>query len=269
MKKKTNYLLLIVMVLSFGIGIFALGHLVQSYLEYKKGSDTYDDLQNYVEEPDDGNNSNPDKNPEKPEAQGELTDEFSYLQVDFRGLKEINADVIAWVQIPVLDISYPVVQGADNTFYLSHLFSGEKNINGSIFVDYHNKPDFSDQNTIIYGHNMRNGSMFGTLSNYENREVYQQNPYLYIYLPEYVLKYQVFSCYAARPGSAAYTYTFPTAEDFDAFTNAIRNYAAYPTEVEIGKSDKIVTLSTCVSTQKNLRYLIHGKLVEKIGGNNK
>lgn len=257
MRKKTNWLLLITMVVTFCIFLFAVGKLIQIYLEYQKGEDTYREILEYVQEPQDDDKEQDDES--EPE---ELTS--PYLQVDFSGLKKENPDVIAWIQIPALDISYPVVQGEDNSYYLYHMFNGESNKNGSIFVDYHNSADFTDKNTIVYGHNMKDKSMFGTLDHYQDLTLYQQYPYFYIYIPGYVLEYQIVSCYAGRIGSIGYTYGFPEQEDFQEFLNQILSYAEYDTEVNVETEDTIVTLSTCVNTSRNYRYLVHGKLVQKI-----
>ena len=184
--------------------------------------------------------------------------------IHFAGLKAVNPDVIAWIQIPALDISYPVVQGKDNAYYLHHLFSGESNINGSIFVDCHNQPDFTDQNTIVYGHNMKNGSMFGTLDKYQDKELFEQHPEFYLYLPDKILKYRIFSCYAGRTGSEGYRYHFPEAEDFQTFLDTVSSYRDYDTGTELSATDRIVTLSTCVNSRRNYRYLVHGKLSSEI-----
>ena len=143
----------------------------------------------------------------------------------------MNPDVIAWIDIPGLSISYPVVQGTDNAYYLHHLFTGEYNSSGSIFADWHNQPDFADPNTIVYGHNMKNGSMFGTLSHYQDQALWEENPYFYLYVPGKVMEYQIFSCYAGYVGSEAYTYAFPEADDFQNFLGKIRSYAGYDTGV--------------------------------------
>ena len=176
----------------------------------------------------------------------------------------VNPDVIAWIDIPGLSISYPVVQGTDNAYYLHHLFTGEYNSSGSIFADWHNQPDFADPNTIVYGHNMKNGSMFGTLSHYQDQALWEENPYFYLYVPGKVMEYQIFSCYAGYVGSEAYTYAFPEADDFQNFLGKIRSYAGYDTGVEVGETDRVVTLSTCVSSRRDYRYIVHGKLVEEI-----
>ena len=185
-----------------------------------------------------------------------------YLKIDFEGLQAVNPDVIAWIDIPGLSISYPVVQGTDNAYYLHHLFTGEYNSSGSIFADWHNQPDFTDPNTIVYGHNMKNGSMFGTLSHYQDQALWEASPYFYLYVPGKVLKYQIFSCYAGYVRSQAYTYSFPEESDFEIFLGKIRSYAGYDTSVEVGKTDRVVTLSTCVSSRRDYRYIVHGKLKE-------
>ena len=122
--------------------------LFGAYLKYQKGDVSYEKLQEYVQEPEEEESPESEKEKEEPKNR--------YLEIDFADLKAVNPDVIAWIQIPALDISYPVVQGK-----IMHIifitFSGESNINGSIFVDCHNQPDFTDQNTIVYGHNMKNG----------------------------------------------------------------------------------------------------------------
>lgn len=155
MRKKGNTVLAGLIICLLLVFLAAAGKLFGAYLKYQKGDVSYEKLQEYVQEPEEEESPESEKEKEEPKNR--------YLEIDFAGLKAVNPDVIAWIQIPALDISYPVVQGKDNAYYLHHLFSGESNINGSIFVDCHNQPDFTDQNTIVYGHNMKNGSMFGTL----------------------------------------------------------------------------------------------------------
>ena len=111
---------------------------------------------------------------------------------------------------------------------------------------------------------MKNGSMFGTLDRYQDQSLYQQYPCFYIYVPGAVLKYQIISCYAGRNGSIGYTYSFPEPEDFQKFVDTLLSYSGYDTGVTVTDSDHIVTLSTCVNTDRNYRYLVHGKLVQKI-----
>ena len=261
MRKKENILLLAAIIIGLIVFLLATGKLIKIHLEYQKGNDTYEELMEYVKEPE----------AEKDESSSDADEAVSqnpYLKVDFEGLKAVNPDVIAWIHIPALDISYPVVQGTDNSYYLHHLFSGEYNINGSIFVDYHNTSDFTDSNTIVYGHNMKNGSMFGTLGKYQDKALFDQNPCFYIYLPDQILKYRIFSCYAGNVGSIGYTYRFPEVSHFSEFLDVVLSYSGYNTETEVFPTDKVVTLSTCVNTNRDYRYLVHGKLDLVIGGRN-
>lgn len=161
MRKKGNTVLAGLIICLLLVFLAAAGKLFGAYLKYQKGDVSYEKLQEYVQKPEEEESPEPEKEKEEPQSR--------YLEIDFAGLKAVNPDVIAWIQILALDISYPVVQGKDNAYYLHHLFSGESNINGSIFVDCHNQPDFTDQNTIVYGHNMKNGSMFGTLDKYQDQ----------------------------------------------------------------------------------------------------
>lgn len=262
MRKKKNYASLILLLASLAVFAFAAWKLFGIYAEYHQGTETYEELQDYVHKP--VENVDPSPSEDGTSEEGTQNDGEGYLQVDFEGLKKVNPDIIAWIQIPALDISYPVVQGNDNYYYLHHMFDGQANKNGSVFVDYHNQPDFTDSNTIIYGHNMKNGSMFGTLDRYQDQNLCQQYPYFYIYVPGAVLEYQIISCYAGRNGSAGYTYSFPEPEDFQKFVDTVLSYSGYDMGVAVADTDHIVTLSTCVNTDRNYRYLVHGKLLKKI-----
>ncbi len=252
MKRGEKLIFLAGILLAAGALLLAAWKLKGIYGEYKEGEDTYKELEEFVEKPED--------RPEEETANAAETPE-DYLKVDFDRLKEMNPDVAAWIEIPALSVSYPVVQGTDNTYYLHHLFTGEYNSSGSIFLDYHNQTDFTDKNTIIYGHNMKNGSMFGTLSDYADQSLWETYPYFYLYIPGHILKYQIFSCYAGSVGSEAYTYAFPGDTDFRDFLERILSYAGYDTGIRPTETDRVVTLSTCVNSRRDYRYLVHGKLV--------
>lgn len=256
MKRTKERIALALVCLSTAGLTFGLCRLGQSQQEYQKGEDTYQEVeQEFVKHPESP------EGPDKPE--GTDNPAPGQLQIDFDGLKAMNKDVIAWVDIPGAGISYPVLQAADNSYYLKHLSTGESGIHGSIFLDCHNKPDFSDPNSIIYGHNMKDGTMFAGLDAYQDFAFYQQHPYFYIHLSGYRLEYQIFSCYSGRVGSSGYTYSFGQEEAVRDFLNDIESCAAYQTGVEVKTTDHIVTLSTCVNTDRNYRYLIHGKEVRK------
>lgn len=254
MKRRIQYLALVfVFLLSVGGLFYAAWNLAATEREYKRGEDIYRQIEDdYVKVPEDDS-----KLPE-----GKETDPG--LAIDFERLQAMNPDIIGWIEIPGAEISYPLLQGSDNSYYLTHLSNGEYGIHGSIFMDYHNITGLSNHNTIIYGHNMKDGTMFAALSDYQNEELYQRYPYFYIYLPDHVIKYQIMSCYYVGVGSVGYTYIFPQEEDFRDFLDTIQSYASYETGTPAELTDHIVTLSTCMSTDPNYRYLIHGKEICKI-----
>lgn len=186
MKRKKIYG--IFMLVAIAVFLFAGGRILQIYLNYQESQKVYEQMEEFTQK-----TENHDLSPEAvPGETPEEVAEQGFLQVDFNKLEEINPDVIAWIEIPGLEISYPVVQGRDNDYYLHHLITGENHKSGSIFMDFHNQEDLSDRNTIIYGHNMKDGSMFGTLDQYQSQALYRNYPYFYMYVPGYIYEYQIF-----------------------------------------------------------------------------
>ena len=159
----------IALLIAIGVFVYSGYRLLTIYLEYKAGTDEYSSLEGFANIS--GNTSDSGAESEgagvrvETNEQGE-TERYMESPVDFAGLKAINKDVIGWLNVEALDISYPMVRGTDNDYYLHRTFKKEDNFAGSIFMDYLNNPNLKDQNTIIYGHNMKNGSMFGTLEQF-------------------------------------------------------------------------------------------------------
>ena len=169
---KKEYILLgilVVILLAAGLWIF------QIISEYQRADQEYEELKEYVKEAEKEEQDQEEGQPEMQEEEesGEAGSAETFT-VDFEALQQINPDIVAWLRIPgVLD--YPVVQGTDNSYYLHHTFRKEYNIAGSIFLDARNTADFSDRKNIIYGHNMRNGSMFHVLRKFQDLDFYQAN----------------------------------------------------------------------------------------------
>lgn len=180
--------------------------------------------------------------------------------IDFEKLKEQNKDVVGWIFSKNGVINYPILQGKDNSYYLNHLINGKKNINGSIFMDYTSKSDFSGSNTIIYGHSMDNGSMFRTLLNYKKQSYYDKYPEIYIYTPQGNYKMVIFAAYESNSKDKVYGKIYSET----GFTNLV-NYALgkskIKTDVKVTTDDKLVTLSTCAYSSNEARFLVMGKLV--------
>ena len=162
------------------------------------------------------------------ESETEVADTAETEGIDFDALRAINPNVVGWIVVPGTQISYPVVQGADNAWYLRHTFSGERNASGAIFMDYRNRADFSDNQTILHGHNMRDGSMFAPLHGWAGDR-------FVIHTPDGVLEFEVFNCQAVPA----------TGEIFQ-----LR-------DTEDGV--RTVTLSTCISGSPGLRFVVQGQ----------
>ena len=115
--------------------------------------------------------------------------------INFKALQAVNPDVIGWIYSPNTTINYPVVQGDDNAYYLKHLADGTENRNGCPFLDVQNRPDFTDDNSIIYGHHMQNGTMFAGISWYEDQSYYDEHPVMYLMTPSATYRIELFSGY--------------------------------------------------------------------------
>ena len=177
-------------------------------------------------------------------------------------LSAMNADVAAWIYSADTVIDYPVVQGSDNVYYLDHIFDGTYNKLGTLFVDCRNAPGFSDWNTIIYGHNMNNGSMFASLTNYTKQAYYEAHPEMFLVTPDGTFRLELFSGYVTPSDSDAYTFSFADASAFSEFLESIRARSDFDSPVSVEVSDRIVTLSTCTYDFEDARYVVHGKLVQ-------
>ena len=181
-------------------------------------------------------------------------------QLDLAALRAANSDVIGWIRIPDTKIDYPIVQGDDNDFYLGHTWQREENSVGSIFMEHRNTPDFTDYNTILYGHNMNDGSMFANLKRYETEWFWQRHPYIYIATEEGVFRYEVFSAYESSTEGTAYGLSFHQEKTKAAFlSTAVKNSVA-DRNIRPKLTDRVLTLSTCSGAGYANRWVVHGRL---------
>ena len=161
------------------------------------------------------------------------------ISIDFEGLKKVNKDVYAWIMIPETKISYPVMYSNDNDKYLRRSLRGGYNRLGSIFIDARNRKDFSDSNTIVYGHNTTNGTMFGSLHSYKNKDYLANHKFFYIFTEDGMRVYEIYKAYVTDVYDAVY--------DFNKSRKG---------------NDEIVTLSTCTwSKREQERYIVMGKRI--------
>lgn len=203
--------------------------------------------------------------------------ELDKFTVNFTELQAINPDVVGWIVVLDTAISYPVVKGSDNEYYLDHTFEKKTNYAGSIFMDYQNSADLSDLNTFIYGHNVHHGTMFAELEEYMDADFFAAHPYVYYYTPTGNYKLQVFSGYVAKADSPSHRLFFSGSEDYQNYLTYVQGLSRYDSGVEVSSTDHIITLYTCSyengqnpsNTEAQYideRYFIHCKIVEALSG---
>lgn len=247
--------------------IFAIGLAVSIYQiadqlrEYREGDDSYTDLESYIGIPE--NHADPTVSEDIPTESGETVPEESQAQwpaVDFAALAEINPDIVGWLYIEDTEISYPVVQGSDNQYYLKHLFSGEYNSSGCIFLDSRVSADFSDRHSILYGHHMKNGTMFSGLDKYKTQEYYDAHPMGLLMTPGGNYEVEFFAGYVASVEDAAWDVGFGSDAEFEAWLESARERSWFESDVSVAVTDRILTLSTCSYEFDNARFVLLGVL---------
>ena len=191
----------------------------------------------------------------------ENTDGTDGFAVNFDELKAINEDTIGWIRFTPQpeEINYPIVQGTDNDEYLHRTFSANENTLGAIFLNVDNKADFSDKNSIIYGHRMKDGSMFRHLQDYDSQEFWKSNPYFYIYTPDgKKLTYHIFAVGEVEDASEIYQTQFESDDAYLKYLNTVTGISIYDTGVKVDTGDTMVTLSTCTSANDTHRFVVVG-----------
>ena len=185
--------------------------------------------------------------------------------VDWEGLWEINPDVYAWISIPGTNIDYPVLQHAtDNSYYLNYNIDGSYGFPGCIYTENLNSKDFTDNNTIIYGHDLKAGTMFTQLHNFREREFFDEYDRVYIYTPERVYEYQVFAAYVYDDRHLMYSFDFANEDVYAAYLENVlsrRDLTSNIREgVEVTREDKIITLETCMKREPDKRLIVQAVL---------
>lgn len=183
------------------------------------------------------------------------------LTVDFQKLWEKNGDIVAWLYCENTKIDYPVVQSGDNAYYLRRLLDGSYNIAGTLFLDYRCASDFSDFNSVIYGHNMRNDTMFGPLPEYKNQAFYDEHPVWWIFTPEKSFRIDLMWGYVTPSDSETYQ-TPVTDEEKEEFIRTAAASSTFRADKDYSADDTFLTLSTCSYEYENARYVLVGKLTE-------
>ena len=185
------------------------------------------------------------------------------LEVDFDALHKMNPDVIGWFYFGSLELSYPLVQGKDNDYYLNHTFNGSYNPVGAIFLDAYASPDMSDPNCLVYGHRMKNKSMMGKLNWLETHDLYREDPYFWIITPEGSFRYAVFSLHETSSTGETYTLYPEGSSEFLTWVKHQKDDSNIDMgDFEFNSKSHIVTLSTC-TTDSAIRYVVQGVRVQR------
>jgi sortase B len=187
----------------------------------------------------------------------ELPGKAELPDVDFHSLYQINEDVSGWLYCPDTAINYPVVQGQDNDFYLSHLIDGSEGDCGTLFLDC--DADRQAHNQVIYGHHMKDGSMFASLLHYQEQGYYDQHPVLYYITPRQSYEVRLFAGFTTQAVSAAYNQRFDRC-DFGDWLTEMQNQSDFQSKTTPTTSDQVLTLSTCAYSFKDARYVVMGVL---------
>lgn len=186
--------------------------------------------------------------------------------VDFAQLAKINPEVRGWVRLSDTAVNLPIVKTTDNSYYLDHRFDEVKNKLGTPFIDAGNVGDFSDRHTIIYGHALSSGSMFGSLWEYENPNYFTRHPEIQLFLPDGTQKtLSIFACSRVDGTRGAMPISFSTEQDFLSFIEELRAVSAFTSNVKVTSSDRIVTFCVVLPDGGEGRLLLSCKLSESSG----
>ena len=274
-KKSTSKSIIykILFTLFFVIFIGASSILISDWYREKKAQDKFEELSGYVEEKE---SELEEENTTFIETEIETETEVDVLaergivvpekNLNWNALYEENEHIVAWIYIPGTKIDYPVLRHPkDDNYYLNRNLDGSVGYPGCIYMQTINSGNFSDLNTILYGHNMKNQTMFATLHKFEDMAFLEEYHYVYVYTPETTLVYDIFAAHEASDDHVYYLYDFTVPQGLQRYIDdifAIRNMSAnIRREVEATSETPIITLVTCVGGKNDKRYLVNAALV--------
>lgn len=276
-KKSIRSILLPIFVIGF---IVCLVIVVKDKLTQKKAEDAYEDMQSSVTEEvttetgtieavaDTADTTEVTTEEVKVDKLAELGIEIPEKNLDWDALHAENDDIYAWIYIPDTNIDYPILQHkTEQDFYLDHNVDGSAGYPGCIYTQLYNSKDFTDFTTMIYGHDMLNGTMFQNLHNYEDSKFFAEHPYIYIYTPEKTFVYQVFAAVTFHGFNVLLSYDMNETHGRAAYINDIRDCHAmsdqYDDSITVNTESHIVSLSTCIGSKPNNRWIVSGVLLNE------
>ena len=250
-KNFTKFLIYLIQLICWGILIYSLIEIGRWYIHNKQNEKILNEISNAI-------------NVEQKQNE-EQTDEINSNEynIDFKTLKNLNSDTMAFVKVPGTDIEYPIVKTTNNDFYLKHSLDKTYNAAGWIFMDYRNKLDGTDKNIVVYGHNRKNGTMFSSLKNVLNKQWYSnpENFKIQFITENEKFIYEVFSVYQIEVETYYLQTKFINDNEYTSFIETIKNRSVYDFGIDINTDDEILTLSTCAN-DNNYRVVLHARKVK-------
>ena len=255
MKKAHSYRWLFYIIVAVILIGTALWHILPPYIDRWQSAQKYRQIaEAYIQ---DGS--------ELTEGQKKKDWWLTDVKVAFDQLKNENSDVIGWIRfddLEVIDINYPVLYSGDNEKYLRTDMYGQQHIAGCIFLEGLNRPDFSDYYNIIYGHNMNDGSMFGSLKKYKDEGFWQDHQYFTLYTEQTAFRYRIFAYQDAVNGGDVYKIGYQPGKEYQTLIDTMMSDSNIDTEIRPKSDDKIMTLSTCTGNGYSKRFAVHAVCVD-------
>ncbi len=260
MKPKTRWILTGILLVIFAVSAFMF---MRINLDYMNADKVYDEAETLAGAPDLATvKPLPQQTPASSSEDSSGTEEpdpyvTALMETDVASLQAVNDEVVGWIASPDTGINYPIVQAEDNDYYLNHSWKKTRTSAGAIFMDCANARDFTDFNTVLYGHRMNNDSMFGLLHKYEQQSFWETHPYIYIVDGEGITRYEIFAAYQASVIGLTYIQDFPDAASQQQFLDYCVEQSYIITGVKPSLTDHILTLSTCMArNQSEVRWVV-------------
>ena len=253
--------------------VFSFANFMREFLTYQQAKNEYKELGKYIEVIPEGEEAPSDaeaeeSTPEAPEEDEKEQYQYPNLQIDYDGLTATNSEFVGVIYIPVLNLTYPIAQSTGNDKYLHTTFEGTRNASGCIFLDCAASKDFSDPNSFIFGHNMKNGTMFGSLKQFlQKEELCDEDPYIYIYQKDQVLVYRIFAYYTIPVRDDVYD-DFSGDDGYDAYVADAGKHSVYHSsqdeKIDWSSRPDLLTLSTCYATGHVNNFIVQAALVKNV-----
>lgn len=250
-------LVLILMVIVSGIGV------ITRYLQDKRAEEEYRRLAELAKQTTEATTEVPTEAPTEPQETEPETEAY-ISPIDFEALAEVNPDVVGWIKIPDTNVDYPIVQTDNNDTYLHTSFEGEESVAGAVYLDFESDKDMMGFNNILYGHNMKNGSMFKDIVKYKEQSYFDEHKYFEIYTPERTIHLKAISCYYAKAEPIVRKTRFKTRESYEAFIKEMIKPCAWYEMPEF-PIDSLYTLVTCSYEVNDARTILYAVEVDENG----